>query len=280
MGMPMGMPAAPQIANLACYPVEARHAYALGPGKCSAICRYIDDIWSAGVPLPSQEDYGMSYTKTAEGASVVYLGVRSYLEEHQGKKELHLTVYDREEQYPYHIVRYPEFGSVVPRQQVGGVIMGRLVHCQETCTHMKDFKESVATVLRHAMWRGYARRLVQSVWSRFLFQRWHSTDVRIKELRVWFPKIWAYLIKSGDKRRPIQPTQSSPSEQTNGAASSSTCSACPLRTLVLLTRSKVSLLAKQKSSVKHTLPEAPLWTKTRTTFISSSGENRERGTAP
>ena len=27
MGMPMGIPAAPQIANLACYPVEKAHAY-------------------------------------------------------------------------------------------------------------------------------------------------------------------------------------------------------------------------------------------------------------
>ena len=124
-------------------------------------------------------------------------------------KELHFTVYDPEEQYPYHIVRYPEFGSVAPRPQVDGVIMGRLVHCQETCTHMKDFKESVATVLRHAMWRGYARRLVQSVWSRFLFQKWHSADVRVKELRVWFAKIWAYLTKCGEKKCP-EPTRAVP----------------------------------------------------------------------
>ena len=54
-GMPMGMPAAPQIANLACYPVEKVHAYALGPGKSLVICRYIDDLYSAGVPLPSPE---------------------------------------------------------------------------------------------------------------------------------------------------------------------------------------------------------------------------------
>ena len=74
-GMPMGMRAAPQIANLACYPVEKAHAYALGPGKSLAICRFIDDLYSAGVPLPPPEAYGMEYKKTAEGESVVYLGV-------------------------------------------------------------------------------------------------------------------------------------------------------------------------------------------------------------
>ena len=93
--------------------------------------------------------------------------------------------------------RYPEYGTVAPSQQLGGVIMGRLVHCQETCSHMKDFKESVGTVFRNALWRGYSRRLVQSVWSRFLFQRWHATDIRVKELRVWFGRVWNYLTKNG-----------------------------------------------------------------------------------
>ena len=192
-GMPMGMPAAPQIANLSCYPVEKAHAYALGPGNSLVVCRYIDDLYSAGVPLPPQEAYGMEYKKTAEGESVVYLGVKVYIMKSGEQREVHTTVYDREEAYPYHIVRYPEFGTVAPSQQLGGVIMGRLVHCQETCSHMKDFKESVGTVFRNALWRGYSRRLVQSVWSRFLFQRWHSTDIRVKELRVWFSKVWKYL---------------------------------------------------------------------------------------
>ena len=69
-GMPMGMPVAPQIANLASYPVEKAHAYALGPGNSLVVCRYIDDLYSAGVPLPPQEAYGMEYKTTAEGESV------------------------------------------------------------------------------------------------------------------------------------------------------------------------------------------------------------------
>ena len=201
-GMPMGMPAAPQIANLACYPVEKAHAYALGPGKSLVVCRYIDDLYSAGVPLPPPEAYGMEYKKTGEGDSVVYLGTKVYILKSGEHREVHTTVFDREEAYPHHIVRYPEFGTVAPPQQLGGVIMGRLVHCQETCSHMKDFKESVGMVFRTALWRGYSRRLVQSVWSRFLFQRWHSTDIRVKELRVWFSKVWRYLQSTDCKTRP------------------------------------------------------------------------------
>ena len=67
-GMPMGMPAAPQIANLACYPVEKVHAYALGPGRSLVVCRYIDDLYSAGVPFPPQEAYGMEYKKLQRGS--------------------------------------------------------------------------------------------------------------------------------------------------------------------------------------------------------------------
>ena len=115
----------------------------------------------------------------------MYLGVKVYvITKSDGTMDVHTTVYDREEAYHYHIVRYPELGTVAPPQQLWGVLMGRLVNCQETCSHMKDFKDSAATVFRNALWKCYSRRLVQSVWSRFLFYRWHSTDIRIKELRA------------------------------------------------------------------------------------------------
>ena len=54
-----------------------------------------------------------------------------------------------------------------------------------------------------------SRRLVQSVWSRFLFQRWHSTDIRVKELRVWFSKVWGYLASTTCQDRP-EPSRPAP----------------------------------------------------------------------
>ena len=180
------------------------------------VSRFIDDIYSAGVPLPSQEDYGMDYKTTAKGSSVVYLGVRVYEKVREdGTKVLHTTVHDREGSYPHHIVRYPDHATVAPREQLGGVIMGRLVHCQETCSHMEDFKESVATVFRNAIWRGYPKQMIEKVWRRFLFQRWHAVDIRVKELRVWFPKVWAYLFRTDGKSLP-EPTKPAPSLQAAG----------------------------------------------------------------
>ena len=71
-GMPMGMRAAPQIADPACFLVEKAHAHALGPRHCLTITRVIDDIWSSGVTLPPQEPYGMTCVVTAQGDYIVY----------------------------------------------------------------------------------------------------------------------------------------------------------------------------------------------------------------
>ena len=212
MGMGMGWAPAPQAANLSCYPVERAHAYKADLPRTAAVCRYIDDLWSAGMPFPPSAEYGLGYRQEAQSSSVVYIGVRVYIKETEEKGEnmgtkkriVHTTVNDRQDEYPYHIVRYPFGDTTAAAEQLGGVVMGRLVHAQETCSHMCDFKESVALIFRHAMWRGYSRRLVQSVWSRFLFQRWHTSDIRVKELRAWFSKAWKYLQASG--KAPAHPS--------------------------------------------------------------------------
>ena len=206
-GMPMGLPPAPQLANLACYPVERDHMQNLPKElRTTAISRYIDDIvHPTTMPLPTADQYGMEYKITGSGESVVCLGVRVYIMTHKdGQRAVHTCVHDREEEYPHHIVRYPLATTTAPTEQLGGVIMGRLEFARMACSHMADFKLSVANVFRNAIWRGYSRRLVQSVWSRFLFQRWHAVDIRVRELRTWFAKVWKFLL-SGPNRSPPAP---------------------------------------------------------------------------
>ena len=186
---PWGLPPAPQLATLACYPVEKD--FVLRHQIKGIACRYIDDFWCCGTTPPPQENYSMEYKKTSENSQdVVYLGIRVQIRNNQ----VHSTIFDREEDYPSHIVRYPEFGSVAPRAQLAGVLTGRFVACLDACNFMQDFKESVGNVLRHAIWRHYPRRLVEATWSRFLFQRWQAGDIRKKELKGWFHKAWQYFI--------------------------------------------------------------------------------------
>ena len=85
-GMPMGWPPAPQVANLSCYPVEKAHAYALSPPRSAAVCRYIDDLFGAGVPFPSPEAYRLGWRITSEGDSVVYLGVKVHIKSEDSQR--------------------------------------------------------------------------------------------------------------------------------------------------------------------------------------------------
>ena len=92
---------------------------------------------------PPESAYEMEYKKTSsDPMDLVYLGVRVQV---RGGR-VHTTVFDREDDYPFHTVRYPEWGTVAPRTQLGGVLTCRFIACLEACTHIQNFKESVANV--------------------------------------------------------------------------------------------------------------------------------------
>ena len=214
-GLAMGLPPAPQIATLTCYPVEKAFALATLPtGLCF---RLIDDIYANGMEIPSEEMYNMKYKETGSGDELVCIGVKvSIWGDKKGNRLLHTTLYDREDSYPYHLERYPDWDTVAPKQQFGGVLMGRFVACQEACATMQDFKESVGNVLRRAISRGYPFSLVAGVWSRFLFRRWQAGDIRRKELVSWLHRAWRYFdrqqLRSGDTQPwgPVRPQSISP----------------------------------------------------------------------
>ena len=128
LGMPMGIPHAPQLANLACYVVEKEFVMASKPQ--GLVCRYIDDFFVSGMDPPPETMYGMSYQKTSKDAKdIVYLGIRCRIE----GDRLRTTFFDQEEDYPFHIVQYPEWSTIAQRAQLGGVLMGRFIACLEAC---------------------------------------------------------------------------------------------------------------------------------------------------
>jgi len=48
-------------------------------------------------PIPSEEEYGMSYATSSEGKDVVYVGICIYVKDGVTRT----TLYDREEEYPF-----------------------------------------------------------------------------------------------------------------------------------------------------------------------------------
>ena len=163
-GLPMGLGPAPQIANLTCYVAERVFVTS---GERTLACRYIDDIFAAG-KIPTPGDYGIQYSKTSTNDDeVVYLGIRVYKQ----AGTVRTTTYDREETYPFHILRYPHAATVASQQQLVGVLMRRFVAAMYICSTLSDFKQSVYWILRRAVERKYSYRFCRSVWSKFLFQR-------------------------------------------------------------------------------------------------------------
>lgn len=168
--------------------------------------RFIDDLFTAGPQalqpgegFPSAEEYGIPYRHTAESSeSLIYLGVRLYKDEDGNPQSV---MHDRAVGYPIRVDRYPEAGTAAPATQLGGVVMGRLVAAQRQCSSMELFKDAVAGVFTHCINRHYSRRLVQSVWNRFLVKYWDNATVGRRQLRGWFHDIWMELCKAAERSK-------------------------------------------------------------------------------
>ena len=197
-GIPMGLACSGQLANLYCYYVESQWVDKGGdPGEL--VRRYIDDIFAAGhnalvpgVGFPSEEAYGMKYKKSSEDPdSIIYIGVRLFKDD---KGQAHTVLHDRAVDYPIPIQRYPHNTTVANPTQFGGVIMGRLVAAQRTCSRLDLFQDAVAGIFTHAHRREYPKRMVHSVWTRFLARYCDAASVTMKELRAWFHKVWPKIV--------------------------------------------------------------------------------------
>ena len=202
-GIPMGLGCAPQLANLYGYAVESKWVDAGGDATVLRR-RYIGDIIAAGVAalqpgvgIPSEDDYGMRYKKTSDHPhNLIFIGIRLFVDD---KNEAHTMLHDRAVDYPIRVDRYPEASTVANPAQLGGVIMGRLVAAQRTCSRLDLMQDAVAGIFTHAHRRNYPRRLIYSTWTRFLHKYWDAASVTGKELRSWFHKVWKQIVEAEDK---------------------------------------------------------------------------------
>ena len=72
--------------------------------------RFIDDIFiTEDERLPSQESYGMEYSETGRGSNVTYIRAQVYKD---AISKMCTCLYDHEEDYVFHIPRYPCRGTV------------------------------------------------------------------------------------------------------------------------------------------------------------------------
>jgi len=106
--------------------------------------------------------------------NLIYLGVNLFVDD---KGRAQTVLHDRAVDYPIQLYRYPHGSTVANPALLGGVIMGRLVAAQRTCSRLDLFQDAVQGILAHAHRRGYPRRLVHSTWTRFLIMYWSAASV-------------------------------------------------------------------------------------------------------
>ena len=184
-GLPMGIAPAPQLANIYCYVVERTHVEQQRSLNWHTV-RFIDDIFTTeDERLPSQESYGMEYSETGRGSNVTYIGARVY-KDASGK--MRTCLYDREEDYVFHIPRYPCRGTVSSTAQWRGVITGRLTAAWDFSSTMSDFKQGVVVIFMRAIERGYTAAELRHVWRKFLYTHRRAIGIDQRALRKWFTK--------------------------------------------------------------------------------------------
>jgi hypothetical protein len=191
MGFGMGLSCAVQMANLGLYPVERDFARGMPAKDVEHNYRFVDDIHTLTGCIPTEEQYGMKYKDTRQQVGLlVFLGMELEWRLSADKKVTFTTgMHFRDGLYPIRIRRYPANGSMVTDSQRLGVIIGQFIRAQRLCSTLNKFKIAVQNVALAGMRRGYKRRELGRVWSKFLMQWWKAEEMRRGELQAWFRKM-------------------------------------------------------------------------------------------
>ena len=129
-GFGMGLPCAPQLANLACYTVEAEFSEKCQPEDVEMNFRFIDDILTLTGIIPTEKEYGMQYKTTWPTTvreedtgrdhdtewtreQMVFLGMELEWATKGEDTRFSTGLHFRDMHYPVCIQRYPDANSMV-----------------------------------------------------------------------------------------------------------------------------------------------------------------------
>jgi hypothetical protein len=213
IGIPMGTNCGPYIANLTLYVTESQ--YVDGQNDTEAMKnahtrRFIDDIITWNTVPPSSEIYGIQWLETTNNdGSVNFLGSTI-------KPSLNGTfttsVYDKFEEWPFTVIKYPHISSNVPIHQSSGIIKGQLFRFRIICNCISSFKIATTAMVSHMILRGYDLRHIFKGWASHLAKFHDDRFTHYPRLRMWFKKMinWVVMAKeagnlfSNNDPRPTQ----------------------------------------------------------------------------
>ena len=195
----MGTNAAPIIANLTLYIVEAAYIDTLIVTRNFAMARtfadmvrYIDDVGTWDNEPPPQAKYGIEYKETTlPNGSTTFLGAKF---NYKPNGDLILSVLDKTEEWSFNIIRFSHADSNTPSHQISGIVTGQLVRFYGICNTISTFKYAASRLFLHLLERKYNTRDLLIGFNKFCNKRRDDVKLNIPKLKVWCRKalFWAH----------------------------------------------------------------------------------------
>ena len=200
VGIPMGTNFAPFAANLYLYSYESEYvdrllSSAVHVGRFRLSFRMIDDILFVNNPeiaehLPHIYPSFLEVSRTGHGKTVCFLGMKLHVD--QNSSRLRVTPYDRRDEFPFSVVRYPHSKSHIPRHIAYGVFTGQLHRLYSLCSHSEDFVVWASHLAHRMATRGWNRVHLQRCFRKFVrcnVRRFSGHGGRLHDFRLFTTRL-------------------------------------------------------------------------------------------
>ena len=199
VGIPMGSPVSPHLANLFRYVVEAQFVEELlkrGQKEAATACEftfgYIDDLCTFEGPLPTEAHYGIPMTVDAlPKESVNFLGMK--ITATKPDRPPRLGIVEKQEEWDFNVIKYPHASSNIPWNQGSAVFKGQLIRYAVICNNLWDFQAAALRLAGRLILRGHTPRLLIASWLKYLEERWPTPVMHKYRMQQWFPVALAQL---------------------------------------------------------------------------------------
>jgi len=175
IGIPMGTDCAPFLANLFLYSYETEWLKRLAPiykGRhYRNTGRFIDDliVFNAGKKFEEhiQEIYpaALRLERTNKNDTECnFLDLHVSIQDGVGTTK----IYNKTDEYPFHVIRYPHALTNAPSSSCYGIAIGQWLRYLRGCMKKEDFIQRARELLTMFEEREYCKRRLQCTWKKFL----------------------------------------------------------------------------------------------------------------
>ena len=177
VGIPMGTNCAPLLADIFLYSYEAEFIQSLlSTGKKKIVSqfnftyRYIDDVLSINNPdfanyLGHMYPAELEIKDTTESnTSAFYLDLLLSIE---SDDQLRTSLYDKHDDFNFHITNFPFLSSNIPSSPAYGVFISQLIRYARACSSYDFFILRAARLLSKLLGQGYVMKRLKSSLRKF-----------------------------------------------------------------------------------------------------------------